>query len=111
MLLDRGLNFFVILGVNHALEGETGQRLEFVQVTAPENIEHRVVCVEQFSITLSLVDEESTGHVAPDVFYDGHVLVVQLEMVEHGCTFRLSVYAHSSDSLSLRLSSSDTIPL
>ena len=55
----------VIVRMQHAFEGVTGELLELFQIFTAENLKDGPVDIEQFFRLLRLIYEEAAGHVAP----------------------------------------------
>ncbi len=63
--------------MDHAPEGEAGQRLELLQAVAAEDIADGLVGVEQLLVRVRLVDEEPAGHVLAELLDHGEDLLDQ----------------------------------
>ena len=85
LAVDGGHDPLVIRRVHHAPEGEAGQRLEFLQGVAAEQLKHRLVGVQQFLARIRPVDEEAAGQVFAKLLDDRKALLVQYKVLaEHG---------------------------
>ena len=66
----------IVLRVQHTPKCKTGQRLKFFQIFAAENGKHRMIRVQQFFLSLCLINEKTSGHVSADLFHDGNRLLI-----------------------------------
>ena len=70
----------VIVRQKHPPESVTCQRAEFFFVLTGENIEHRLVCIQDFFISVGSVDQETAGDMPADLFDNRQSRFVHLKV-------------------------------
>ena len=89
--LDRGGDGFVVLRVDHPPEAKAGQSPEVLQAVTAEDLEDRLVGIQQFLALVGLVNEEAAGHMLAQLFDDRKALLIQDKIsAEHRIRLRCS---------------------
>ena len=78
-MVNGGGDTVVIFRMQHAPEGIAGQLFEILQVVTSEDVDNGFVDIKQFLFTFCLIDEESAGHLAAELFHDRQRFFVQKE--------------------------------
>ncbi len=98
LLADGAGDFPIVIGVHHPLEGIARQLLEVCEIPTAENVEYRLIGVENLLGLLSLIDEESPGHMTADFLHHLESLAAQLIIaVKHEHSSLLSLNPMTSN--------------